>query len=233
MADPLEAGVGLGEVHAVLAAAIFASSDDDTSVVMTSRSSPVGVAQDVVGEQPADLVAAATAASRRRASGSPRPVGRRRGRCTARSAASHCGRLSEQQVHRPRLLRVGERHRRERPIGLLLLGDDERRRQPGAVEGRHQRRRRRRRASPSRRRCTPATSGRNRTSGAAARYACDMRVVEPFDQRIVRRRQSDDRSGSTSVDARRDLGIDRRHDLAPGRRGRPCSRCRPAGCARR
>ena len=50
------------------AAAIFDSNADDTSVVTTSRSSPVVLAEQVVGEQPADLVATQPA---------PRAVGQR------------------------------------------------------------------------------------------------------------------------------------------------------------
>ena len=121
----------------------------------------------------------------------------------------------DQQVHRARLLRVGERHRRERAVGLVLLGDDGRRRrarrrsnaahQRRTADAVHRRvgdRRRRRRRAGSR------TAG-DRVEVAPSNSSSPTRV----DQRIVRRRPARRRVGSTASIARRDLGVVRRHDL--------------------
>ena len=89
--------------------------------------------QQIVGEQPADLVAAEAP---------PRPVGLRDRRPEPvgvrivgdrHMGAGAAGEL-QQEIHRARLLRVRERHRGKRPVGLELLGDDVRLRQSGRRE---------------------------------------------------------------------------------------------------
>ena len=163
------------------------SSDDDTSVVITSRSSPVVLAQDVVGEQPPDLVAAEPP---------PRPVGLRDRRAEPVGVGvvgdGHVGAVlgrpaSSSEVHRPRLLRVRERHGRERR-GRAAAARPRRpaRSKPGAVERPQQHRRRRRRASACRRPARRRPRAGRRTAGMRVEVARRRTsVVEVLDQRIV------------------------------------------------
>ena len=189
-----------------------------------------GVGQDVVGEQPADLV---TAQPPPRSVGlrdrHAEPVGigivRERDLCATRL------RFGEQEVHRSRLLRVRERHRRERAVGLLLRGDHERRREPRRFE------------RPQHDRATDAVHRRVRHRHAGhigtqphRRHELDVPVgpgvVETLDQRDDRparaRRSADrtDRSGRRCRCRSATRSASRSRDT-------PCSRCRPAGCATR
>ena len=185
----------------------------------------------VVGEQPADLVAAEAP---------PRAVGLRDRRAEAvgvgvvgerQQGAAARRPASITQVHRPRLLRVREGDRRERRVGLELLGDHVRRRQPGGVERPQHDRRRRRRASACRRR------GRRSPPGAAGRDRIDVDVA--VDERPRRAARSSGSSaaaigtavGSTAAMRSAMLGVVRAARSGRRRRGTPCSRCRPAGCA--
>ncbi len=59
---------------------------------------------------------------------------------------------------------------------------------------------------------TPATSGRSRTAGTAARYRGRRSVVEHFDQRVVGRGERD-RGRIERIDAGGDADVVRRHDL--------------------
>jgi hypothetical protein len=137
-ADPLEAGERLGCVDSVglghLAEQGRRHERGDDEPVVTA-----GLPQQVVGEQPADLVASQPP---------PRTVGLRDG-CAEpvavgvvrdRDVRAHRSAERHQQVHRARFLRVRERHRRERAVGLELLGDQVRCRQTGRLERTHEHR---------------------------------------------------------------------------------------------
>ena len=180
---------------------------DDQAIVAA------GVAQDVVGEQPADLVAAEPPpAAVGRGDGRTQPVGvgvvgdgdRRVRRCGQR----------QQQVHRARFLRVREAHRGEGAVWLLLLGHHERCGQSGPLERGEQR-------------CPTHPVQRGVGSGSAGeigpephrRHGCEIGIdvlgAEHLDERMVGRRQLDG-ARVDGVDARGDLLVGGRHDLRAG-----------------
>ena len=91
--------------------------------------------QNVIGEQPPDLVTSET---------SPAPVARWNRRSNpvgvrvVRDRQTGANPLGERhhEIHRPRLLRVRERHGRERAVGFELLLDHRGRTEPTALERR-------------------------------------------------------------------------------------------------
>ena len=186
------------------------SSDDETIVVAYV---PVHAApHQVVGEQHAHLVAAQHAASRRRRRPGPRPrSGRRRGRwrwrCRRRSPAAS----ASSQVHRARLLRVGERHGREVPGPARPA---RRPRRAAAKPARGERRGRAPRRRPRAAACTPPPGPRGpsgSTTAAAAvhvgRRRCRRRAPRPGSP------SGTSASGPTARIAASISGVGRRHDL--------------------
>ncbi len=168
------------------------------------------VGQDVVAEQPPDLVASEPPpATLGGGDGCSQPVGvgvvGERDQRTAGRGASH------QQVHRTRLLRVGERHGGERAVGRLLLDHERRCGQPGAFERSEQRGT----AHPVQRGVRHLHALR---VGAQphTRHRSEVRLhlllAEMMDERVVDRRQRD-RARVDQVDRRGDVGVGRRHDL--------------------
>ena len=130
--DPLEPGEGLGVVHAVRRRHLAEERRrherrDDESVVARCRR------QDVIGEQPAELVTAeATPPTLGRRDGGAEPI--RIGIVGERDVGVDGGGQLEQEIHRARFLGVRERHGRKRRIGLELRVDDVGCRQAGALE---------------------------------------------------------------------------------------------------
>ena len=158
--------------------------------------------------------ASGTAAAQRSASGSL---------ATTRST-SRCDGQGEREVHRARLLGVGERHRRELRVGLLLLGHDVRRVEAGRLEHLHDRGA----ADAVQRRVDQLE-----VAGPVAEEAGDgVQVASRRSRHRARCRRG--RGARRRARRRRRCGARSRHRQAARsgcrRRGRPCSRCRGAGC---
>ena len=206
------------------------SSDDDTSVVITRRSSPVVLARmwsassQPISSPPSrrhEPSGCGIAAPRRSASGS----------LAIASAAPRSPARAMQQVHRPRLLRVRERHRRERRRRARTARRRRRAVEPGQLE-----RRARGLATDAVHRRVgdgdagdlgPEPDGGDRRAGRPSITSSSS----VLDQRVVRRRPAPTDGRVDAVDL---LGRWRRRGAARSgrrRRGTPCSRCRPAGCA--
>ena len=120
----------------------------------------------------------------------------------------------EQQVHRARLLRVRERHRRERAVGNVLLGHHDGRVEPRRLE----RLLEHRAAHPVHGRVGHHTApylGPQADGGDGVDVGVDPRRVEIGDVRIVLRGE-DDRQRIEPVDALGDLAIHRVDDLRAG-----------------
>ena len=194
--DPLEAGVGLGVVHAGgcrhLRQQRRGDEGRDHHPVVT-----FGRGEEVIGEQPADLVAAEappTAAVQR--DRRPETVGV--GVVGERQHRARAGCRRQQQIHRPRFLRVGEGHRGKVRIGLLLLVDDGRR-------------------APTRRARTPAGASRRRRRASRCRpparapgQAAGERRGRPRGRRRGARRRGGRSADRRDRTARRSSGRRRR-----------------------
>ena len=205
-ADPLEAGQRLdvrlagGRGHACRAATTRRS--------RWRRCPACRACSRCVREQRADLVAAQHPPAVRAGHGGGAPVG-------VGVVGDHdvgAGPLGERhrEVHRARLLGVGERDGREVRVGLLLLLDDLRARRSRRSRAPAPPTRRRRRAAACRRcrgRAGRRRRGRRRCRGSGRR--CPRASTVPGVAARARRR-----AGPTAAIRRGDLGVGRRHDLA-------------------
>ena len=168
------------------------------------------VAEDVVGEQPPQLV---TADAPPRAVGlrdrRPEPVGV--GIVGEGDRRAPLRGERDDEIHRAGLLRVGELHRREVGVGSELLLHDERHREARRLEGAADELT----ADSVHRRVGDGDAGRVRPPAGACGVGdvpVDDRLVEPLDQRIVLVRQRH-RGRLDLLDAGRDASVMRRHDL--------------------
>ena len=215
-------------------AAHIARSRDDDTIVVAYRPGHAAAHQ-VVGEQHADLVAAQHPPAAAAGRAPPPRTGRRPGRWRSRGPRRSRAASASSQVHRARLLRVGERDGREVRVRLGLLG--------------HHRRRRRSR---------PAA---NAAASTAAAHPVQRRVRHrqvPRAVRVEHRGGAAPRTTSTRSSPSTCAGPAERHVATAGRprgspprsrrrpaarsarpaparrpaarRGRPCSRCPAAGC---
>jgi hypothetical protein len=148
------------------------------------------VTQDVVGEQPPDLVAAQAPPiswiGGRRAGGDRcrHPVGI--GIVRQRDGSIDTGRQRDEQVHRARLFRVREADGRERSVGLLLGLDHVGFGKAGPGEGLDQRRS----ADPVQRGVGGASAqqfGSESHRRRSIEVRLDERIVQPLDERVVDR----------------------------------------------
>ena len=181
------------------------------------------VAEQMVGEQRADLVAAQHPPAVGVRHGGGAAVGVRVVGDHQVDAASRGQRGRE--VHRAGLLGVGEGHRREVGVGLLLLLHDERRREARGLQHLHDRGA----ADAVQRRVDEPEVARTVAGqpGHGVEVAVDDVLVASVRQPPVAGHVGErpDRG-----DVSRDLAVGRAARSGCRRRGRPCSRCRAAGC---
>ena len=196
-------------------------------MVATRRSEPERVAQHVIAEEHADLVAPQRSVAVAVGDRGAQPIGV--GIARDQHVRLHARRLGEREVESTGFLRVGECHRREVGIGIGLRGDDVQWREsrlrqhtddliaPDTVHrGVHDRRV----AAPSAR-----ATARPRRAGRPRR--CRFRAGSPRDRRVTRA------APSTVVPPRRSRPRSRRRQAARSvrrRRGTPCNRCQREGC---
>ena len=190
------------------AAAIRPSSDEDTIEVGVGAAARPRRSR-WCGEQRADLVAAQHPPAVRRPG---RPTAQRSASgslATTRSAPRSRGQR-HREVHRARLLGVGERDGREVRVGLLLLGRRRAARRSRRVSQDLRAPTCRRRRAAACRRCR-GRAGRRRRGRRPCRGSgrrCPRRAIVPASPRGT------SASGADRGDPRGDLGVGRRHDLA-------------------
>ena len=170
------------------------------------------MAQDVIGEQPPDLVAAKP---------TPATIGCRNGCAESigvgvirqRHVCANLRRPRQQEIHRARFLRVRERHSGKGSVRLLLGGHHCWRGKSGTLERGEQRGT----AYTVHRGVGDLHTGNRRRKprgGDEPEIVGNAIVAEHRDQRIVHRRQWD-RARVHLVDESGDVAVDGRHDLRP------------------